>query len=341
MDLDGDARADVRRILAAGHRLLELVDDVLQISRGQSPGDAPDARPVELRQLVDDAIAPSRTLAGERDVVLEVDPSIATADQVMANQGALTDALAELVSNAVRFSPAGGVVTIAASTTGERVRVRVRDQGPGIDPSDVERAFQPFERLGPVPDGDPGKGLGLTRAKRLVASMGGEVGCESAPGAGATFWIDLRPAVEGARVAPPPPDGPATSSRNGARTLLYIDDSPANLRIVEQTLELRADVSLLTAATGREGLEVATRERPDLVLLDLNLPDMKGEDVLAGLTGAEATGHIPVIMLSADASEATATRLIAAGASDYLTKPFDLAHFLEMVDARLSAGRQA
>ena len=341
MDLEGDAREDVRRILEAGRRLLELVDDVLQISRGESPGDGPEPRPAELAPIVDDAIAPTRNLAGERGVVLHVDPSVAVVGPVMAIHGALTDALAELVSNAVRFSPEGGVVALSADSAGGRVRIQVRDQGPGIAPADVDRAFVPFERLGPVPDGNLGKGLGLTRAKRLVASMGGEVGCESAPGSGATFWVDLRPADEGAGAAPDPQQAPAGPSSNGTRTLLYIDDSPSNLRIVEQTLEQRPAVSLLTAATGSEGLELATRERPDLVLLDLNLPDMRGEDVLAGLTGAEATGDIPVIMLSADASEATAARLLAAGAADYLTKPFDLADFLEIVDARLSTGRHA
>ena len=332
MDLEGAPRDDVQRILAAGRRLLELVDDVLQITReGASPGQLTPL-PTEVGPVLQEAVDAAAARAHERDVSLAaplVEPGAARA---LAEPHLLGEIMGALVENAVRFSPSGAEVLVRARPHDRRVRIEVHDAGPGIPATDVERAFLPFERLDVAPDGERGKGLGLTLARRHARAMGGDVGHEPRHGGGSVFYVVLDAAK----------DGTAAAHSNGADgtrgTLLYIDDSPSNLQIVEQTLERRPGVSLLTAVTGREGIDVAAREHPDLILLDLNLPDMAGEEVLARLLADERIAEVPVLMLSADASEDTAARLLSLGAADYLTKPFDLGRFLDVVDDRLAPG---
>jgi CheY-like chemotaxis protein len=180
--------------------------------------------------------------------------------------------------------------------------------------------------------------LGLALSQRLMAAMDGRIGVESLVGEGSTFWIEL-PLAEAPAPLAAESAAPATVAVAGpARTVLLIDDNLANLRLVERILEIRPGITVLPALQGQLGLELARQHRPDLILLDLQLPDLPGEEVLRRLQGDPATERIPVIIFSADATPGQITRLRQAGAADYLTKPFRVAAFLELIDGMLARG---
>jgi CheY-like chemotaxis protein len=213
------------------------------------------------------------------------------------------------------------------------VRITVTDTGRGIAGPDLARLFTPFERLDAAAAGIEGTGLGLALCQRLVKAMGGQTGVASTQGLGSAFWVDL-PAAQPAQR---PAEG-ATRSPAGVRaypapkTLLYVEDMVENLRLVEQILRKRPSVRLVPAMLGGVALDLATEHHPDLILLDLHLPDIAGEELLRRFQADPATSAIPVVVLSADAAEAQITRLLAAGAAAYVTKPIGVRSFLETVD---------
>jgi CheY-like chemotaxis protein len=199
------------------------------------------------------------------------------------------------------------------------------------------RLFTPFDRLGAEAHGIEGTGLGLALSKRLVEAMEGLIGLESAEGRGSTFWVELpesrSPALRAGLGEPTAPGGPAPSRRG---TVLYIEDNPSNLRLIERVLAERPAVQLIAAMQGRLGLALAREHRPDLILVDLHLPDISGEDVLREIEADPELKATPVIIVSADATPRQRTRLLAMGARAYLTKPLDVAELLGLLDATLS-----
>ena len=255
----------------------------------------------------------------------------------LADRQRLGQVLLNLLSNAVKYNRDGGEVRVDAARFGERVRLRVRDTGCGIAPDKIGRLFTPFDRLGAESTGVEGTGLGLALSKRLVEAMGGYLGVESTPGEGSAFWIDL-PAAD----APPAPlaeavgdDGFALPPCGPPHQVLYVEDNPANLRLIELALAHRPGVGFMAAMQGGIGLELARRHRPDLILLDVHLPDMTGAEVLGHLRADPQTRDIPVVVLSADATPVQIARLLKAGAADYLTKPLDIRQFLRVLDDAL------
>jgi CheY-like chemotaxis protein len=331
-DLRERQRASVDQILTAGTHLLGLINEILEISRIETGEMSLSLEPVDVSAVVDEAIAMMAPLAVARGVSVAVEP-IDPDVRVNADQQRLKQVLINLLANAIKYNRDDGRVTVSCRPSHDRVRLAVADTGDGIAPELVARAFQPFERLGAELSDVDGTGLGLPLAKGMVAAMGGRIDVQSTPGAGATFTIELDAAAPATPLEPPPacaPDPGPVPERTP--TLLCIEDNPSSLALLEQILERRPALKLLTARRGDEGAELAARHRPDVVVLDLDLPDVGGEQVLAALHADPLTADVPIVILTASAHPRQRTRLLAAGADAYLTKPIDVAEFLRVID---------
>jgi PAS domain S-box-containing protein len=341
--LDDDQRESADQILKGGRHLLDLINEVLDISRIETDQLPMSPEPVDLREAVEDAVALIGPLATPRGIAVHVE-AIALGQHVLADRQRLKQVLLNLLSNAVKYNRDAGAVRIACRPAGtERLRLSVTDEGPGVSPALRHRLFAPFDRLGVEASATEGTGLGLALSKALVEHMDGTIGVDSTPGEGSTFWLELpvaTPAASEPSGEPPLPVATAVGT-TAAGTVLYIEDNLSNFRLVERALALRWNVRLLPAMLGRLGLDLAREHRPDLVLLDLHLPDMSGEELLARLRADPATRDIPVIVLSADATPGQIERLLANGARAYLTKPLDISEFLALVDDVLVPGGES
>jgi len=239
-----------------------------------------------------------------------------------------------LLANAVKYNHEGGSATVSVDRMADSITIRVRDTGPGIRSEDQERLFSRFDRLGAERTGIEGTGLGLALTKALVEGMGGSIGVESEMGTGSTFWLSLRPAEDPNSIEEPARSVPAVD-RGPIHTILCIEDDPSNLRLIERILANRPGVRLLKAIRGRMGLDLAREHHPDLIVVDVHLPDIPGDHVIGSLRNDPATGRTPVIVTSADATPKQRKRLVAAGATEYLSKPLDVKRFLAVVDESL------
>ena len=334
-----DQYESLRHILKGGAHLLDLINEVLDIARIESGHLSLSPEPVAIAEIVQHVVELLRPLALQREIAFDDDGVAACAGHyVMADRQRLNQILINLLSNAVKYNRHGGRVSVTCEErAGDRVRVNVTDTGPGIPPGKLKLLFQPFERLGAEQTSTEGTGLGLALSKALADAMGGALGVESVVDRGCTFWLEL-----GAAETPPQAASQGRSRREASEgesrvsgTVLYIEDNASNVRLMERVLSRRPGVRLLGAGDGQTGLDVAASERPDLILLDLHLPDMPGEKVLRRLWEEPLTREIPVAVLSADASPAQSRRLLASGASAYLTKPLDIGAVLQLVDQRL------
>jgi CheY-like chemotaxis protein len=220
--------------------------------------------------------------------------------------------------------------------SGECIRIAVTDTGAGIPPEKLELLFKPFERLGAAQSGIEGTGLGLALSRGLAEAMNGKVGVESVVGRGSTFWVELAESAERDRGVPTVTAPRVQDSGHAsAGTVLYIEDNASNVRLMERLLhQRRPGITLLKAGEGDIGFNMALEHKPDLILLDLNLPDMPGEEVLRRLWAEPQTRRIPVAVLSADATSSQSQRLLTAGAAAYLTKPLDVSQLLSLLDER-------
>ncbi len=332
-------RPHVNHILTAGHHLLGLINEVLDIARIESDRMLLSLDPVSVKEALKEAIALIRPLANEHEINLFLPPEEETEHFVMADQQRLKQVLLNLLNNGVKYTPAGGAVMLQCSREGKTVRIAIHDTGVGIAPEMLERAFTPFDRLGAQQSGVEGTGLGLALSRRLVQAMHGRMGVESKLGEGSSFWLELARTESPLSLIPADDpeeeQAPARAERPGPttrRTVLYIEDNIANLNLIEQILADDEGIELLTAMRGRLGLDLARQHRPDLILLDLHLPDLPGAEVLAALQADAATRNIPTIILSADATAGQLERLRDAGARDYLTKPIDVAKFYRLME---------
>ena len=335
-------RESVEQILKGGHHLLTLINEVLDISRIESGRLSLSAEPVLVGEAVKRVIDLARPLADERGIGLEADASALLDRYVLADSQRLHQVLLNLVSNAIKYNRDGGRVTVACDDRGQgRLRITVTDTGPGIAPALQSRLFIPFDRLGVEARGVEGTGLGLALSRRLMEAMGGTIGLDSAEGRGSAFWIELAETV-----SPDQRSGLASSIEpraapfgEPAGTILYVEDNPSNLRLVERVLAEHTALRLIPAMQGRLGLALAREHHPDLILADLHLPDISGEDVLREVQADPALRGTPIVIVSADATPAQVKRLLAAGARAYLTKPIDVQELLAVIEAGLEARR--
>lgn len=346
LEMSGIAPRDqecVEQILRAGRHLLELVDEVLDLSGIESGRLTFSLEPVHLGTAVSRTLDLIRPLAEAHGVSL----SCAAAEiwgglHVFADVQRLKQVLLNLLSNAVKYNHRGGGVFITCEEDlGDRIRLMVEDTGIGIPADRFDRLFTPFERLGAERTEVEGVGLGLALSRRLIDAMGGTIGVESTPEAGSIFWFKLPRATPATPTAAPSPapslDAPSPDAPAQPATVLYIEDNLSNLKLIESLFAQRPGTNLIVAMQGRTGLDLARLHQPDLILLDLHLPDLMGAEVLSILQADAATRDLPVVILTADATSGQATRLLAAGARDYLTKPLDVRNFLAVIDRVLGA----
>jgi len=334
-------RDSVRQILKAGRHLLSLINEVLDISRIEAGRLSLSLEPVQVGGVIREALAMVQPQAAESRVRIDSEAAAASRLYVLADRQRLKQVLLNLLSNAVKYNRIGGTVTVScAGQQADRLRLIVSDTGAGIPEDKIGRLFSPFERLGAEQTGVDGTGIGLALSKRLAEAMGGTLGVTSVAGTGSTFFIDLPRADSplgdlestlGDQLA-----AAAEAITDGAGpTILCIEDNPSNLQLMEQILASRPGIRFLTALNGVSGLRLAQHHRPHLILLDVHLPDIDGREVLERLKDDPETSPIPVIVVSADATERQEARLRAAGARDYVTKPLDVAAFLEKVEEAL------
>jgi CheY-like chemotaxis protein/two-component sensor histidine kinase len=324
--------------------LLNLINEVLDISRIEAGHLQLSVEPVSITEVLEEALNLMRPLAADRSMKLCVDGKIEDDLHVLADRQRLKQVLLNLLTNAVKYTAVGGGVTVSVKRLDStKTRLVVTDTGAGIAKEKLARLFTPFDRLDAEQSGVEGTGLGLALCQRLMNAMGGDIGVESVIGKGTALWIDL-PAVESPLKAFPKGIEVATDdvSRSEGGRILYIEDNLSNLTLVEQMLAEQPHIELLTAMQGSLGLDLARKHLPDLILLDLHLPDIRGHEVLVRLRADKLTREIPVVVISADATRGQIQRLLAAGARNYLTKPLDIGEFFRVIEETMhGADRQS
>jgi PAS domain S-box-containing protein len=328
-------RTRVNHIINAGRHLLNLINEVLDISRVETGNLQLSLEPVCVAEALEEALSLMRPLAAERGIELRTSTLLEEADYVMADRQRLQQVLLNLLTNAVKYTPLDGKVTVSSSTIGGAIRIMISDTGAGISSEKQARLFTPFDRLGAEQTGVEGTGLGLALCQRLIHAMHGSIGVDSKVDSGSMFWVELARAespFERVDLAKRNGSHPQNGSEAIQRTILYVEDNLSNLTLIQQMLADRSNIKLITAMQGKLGIELARQHSPDLILLDLHLPDLPGWEVLARLQHQKATREIPVVIISADATSRQIKRLMAAGASAYLTKPLDMEEFFRVIN---------
>jgi PAS domain S-box-containing protein len=340
--LEQQQAKDLDLVVKASQHLMELISDVLDISRIEAGGMTISSEPVPLASAVDEAVALVGPVAAEHGIALRTRAGDLPSDRcVQADRSRLKQVLLNLLTNAIKYNRPRGTVEISFGT-GEagRIRTTIKDTGIGLRPEQLERLYQPFERLGAEQTDVEGTGLGLALSRRLVEAMGGAIEVESEPGRGTSFAVVLqaaRPLV--AATEPDPTAGePGYPFGGAARRVLYIEDNLLNLSLVEEILSPHQSIELTRAMLGAVGLELAREQTPDLIILDLHLPDIPGLEVLERLKADATTRDIPTLVLTADATRRQEDAVLSLGALAYMTKPLDIAAFLAAVCEVLWSG---
>jgi len=327
------------QILKAGWYLLELINEILDLARIESGKLMLSREPVSLNQLILECQAMIEPQAQRRGIGMHF-PRFDAPSFVLADRTRLKQILINLLFNAIKYNtPGGSVVVDCAAVAPNSIRISVRDSGEGLPPEKLAQLFQPFNRLGKEAGIEEGTGIGLVVAKQLAELMGGVIGVDSTVGAGTVFWVEL------SLCAPPQlghaaPDSAALFRHAGEadaprRTLLYVEDNPANLQLVEELITRRPEFNLLSAADGNLGIELAREFLPEVILMDINLPGISGIDVMRILRSDAATAHIPIIAISANAVPSDIKKGLEAGFFRYLTKPIVVSEFMDALSVAL------
>jgi CheY-like chemotaxis protein len=301
--------------------------------------------PVALAELLADCQAMIEPQAAKSGIHVDY-PALHGAWLVRADRTRVKQVLVNLLSNAIKYNRVGGRVDVRCTAAlAGRTRISVRDTGEGLTPDKLDQLFQSFNRLGQEAGAQEGTGIGLVVCKRLVEMMGGTIGVESTVGLGSVFWFELDTASElhaAIEAADPTPAAlPAAPHSSPQRTLLYVEDNPANLLLVERLLSRRPDIRMLSARDGRQGVEMAREHRPDVILMDINLPGISGLTALHILSEQAGTAQIPVVALSANAMPRDIEKGLLAGFFRYLTKPIKVGEFMDTLDLALADAQAA
>nr|WP_317203522.1 PAS domain S-box protein [Janthinobacterium sp.] len=326
----------IDQILKGGWYLLRLINEILDLAMIESGKVTMSQESMSLSDVLQDCQSMIEPQAQKRGILMQF-PSFDHPYYVHADRTRVKQVMINLLSNAIKYNQGGGSVVVECVMSGaKRVRVSVKDTGAGLNAEQLAQLFQPFNRLGQENSTEEGTGIGLVVTKQLVELMGGLIGVESEVGVGTVFWVELDAssapvvAAGGEQAAAPAQD--LTEAR---RTLLYVEDNPANLALVEQLIARRSDLKLLTAIDAHLGMQLARAFRPDVILMDINLPGISGYGALKLLHDDPVTAHIPVMALSANAVPRDIEKGLEAGFFRYLTKPIKVLEFMDALDLAL------
>ncbi len=337
-------KESIAQILQAGWHLLKLINEILDLAVIESGKVSLSLEPVSLCEVLSECQAMMDAQAIQYGIRMTF-PIMDKPIFVWADQTRLKQIIINLLSNAIKYNKSkGSVVVVCEASEPDRIRIIVKDTGEGLVPDKIAQLFQPFNRLGQEASGVAGTGIGLVVTKQLVELMEGVIGVESGVGTGSQFWVELRSTAapdlrveqnkQSVAYQPPVPSNLSKSS------LLYIEDNPANMKLVEQLIELRSDIKLLTAVNGTTGIELARTLLPDMILMDINLPGISGIEALKILREDPRTAHIPVVALSANAMLRDIDLGLEVGFFRYLTKPIRVKEFMETLDVVLDFAKK-
>ena len=327
----------LQQIIKAGWYLLELINEILDLAVIESGKVTPSRHAVSLAQVMRECKALVEAQAHRNNIqinYLPFDPSwFVHADRTRVKQ-----VLINLLSNAIKYNRKNGTVEVRCSATEERIRIYIKDTGEGLSAEKMAQLFQAFNRLGQETRGEQGTGIGLVVTKQLIELMGGDIGVTSTVGVGSEFWIELpRETAPQFAVDPalPTESAPGVPVKTAVRTLLYVEDNPANLMLVENVIEAHSPLRMLSANDGALGVALARAHLPDVILMDINLPGISGIEAMNILHRDLTTKHIPIIALSANAMLYDIEKGLEAGFFCYLTKPIKIDELLKAIDAAL------
>ncbi|HEX3162664.1 MAG TPA: ATP-binding protein [Pseudolabrys sp.] len=338
-------KRNLDQILKAGWYLLELINEILDLALIESGKVTLSREPVSLSEVMLECRAMVEAQAHKRGIGMKF-PRFETLYFVQADRTRVKQVLINLLFNAIKYNRPGGTVTVEFTLSApDSIRVSVRDTGAGLAAEQVAQLFQPFNRLGKEASAEEGTGIGLVVTKRLVELMGGTIGVDSEVGVGSAFWVELSltsaPQFALREAEGPAPVQPLMQPGAPVRTLLYVEDNPANLELVEQLIARRPDLRLLSAADANLGIEFARAYQPEVILMDINLPGMSGIAAMKILREDPSTAHIPIIALSANAVPRDIEKALEAGFFNYLTKPIKVDKFMDALDAALKVASAA
>jgi PAS domain S-box-containing protein len=343
--LTQEQQGQVKEISKAGNHLLELINEVLDLAKVEKGGINICEETVDCGELIEESLCLVAPMAEQKGVTLHYDNSKASNMFIRTDRTRLKEVMINLLSNAVKYNSKQGDVTVnSVQIPGNYIRIEVSDSGIGLNSEQLNRLFNPFERLGAEYTEVEGTGIGLTISKRIVELMGGTIGVESTPKKGSTFWIELQQAGESMLVEPqnqPQPlmvrkTSPASDTKP---SILYIEDNASNLRLMEHFFKMREDLTLVSAMTPETGLEMAVSLKPAVILLDINLPNIDGFEVLKRIITNPRTKHIPVVAVSANALSTDTQRGKESGFHSYLTKPIQIKKLFFTIDSLLATDR--
>ena len=334
----------LQQILKGGWYLLRLINEILDLAMIESGKITISAEPMCMAELLLDCGVLVGPQAAQRSIALVL-PDFAQPCYIHADLTRVKQVVINLLSNAIKYNRPGGSVTVRCERHAEgRVRMYVRDTGMGLSEAQIAQLFQPFNRLGQENSAEEGTGIGLVVTKQLVELMGGQIGVASQPGVGTEFWVEFpasqRPVLAAIGELPAISRAPAGGPAKAKRTVLYVEDNPANLVLVEELIARRPDLKLLSAIDAHLGIVIARACQPDLILMDINLPGLSGHGALKVLQNDPATAHIPVIALSANAMARDIHRGIESGFLRYLTKPIQIVEFMDALDLALHVAEE-
>jgi len=334
----------IDQILKAGWYLLDLINEILDLALIESGKLPLSLEPMSLAEVVSECQAMIEPQAQARQLQMSF-PKFSTPFYVEADRTRVKQVLINLLSNAIKYNRVGGTVDVDCLTDDPavppgRVRIRVRDSGEGLSAEKLAQLFQPFNRIGQESGMEEGTGIGLVLSKRLVELMQGAIGVESTVDEGSMFWIELNltglPQVHTETSAPGLRSKADIGPNGPRRTVLYVEDNPANLMLVEDLMARRQDIHLLSAMDGASGIALARQCRPDAILMDINLPGISGIQAMKILRADPLTAHIPVVALSANAIPRDIETGLEAGFFRYLTKPIKVNEFMATLDLVLT-----